>query len=70
MTSSLARQGFMSPCRTKDYLLPTGACVYGDKSYNSNDDERSLLEETGVKLMPVRRKDMNPWQAKDRISLP
>lgn len=55
------------------YVLPTGACVYGDKGYNSSDDEKTLLEETGVKLVPTRRKDMkeqNPWLAKDRSSLP
>lgn len=40
------------------YVLPQGACVYGDKGYNSADDEATLLEETGVKLVPTRRRGM------------
>ncbi len=39
-------------------MLPEGSCVYGDKGYNSADDEASLLEKTGVKLVPTRRKAM------------
>jgi hypothetical protein len=48
----------LTPVHELCYVLPTGACVYGDKGYNSSDDERTLLEETGVKLVPTRRKDM------------
>ncbi len=38
--------------------MPTGACVYGYKGYRSSEVEGTLLEETGVKLVPTRRKDM------------
>jgi hypothetical protein len=48
----------LTPVHELCYLLPQGACVYGDKGYNSADDETTLLAETGVKLVPTRRKDM------------
>jgi hypothetical protein len=48
----------LTPVHELCYLLPTGACVYGDKGYNSSDDETALLTEMGVKLIPARRKDM------------
>jgi hypothetical protein len=48
----------LTPVHELCYVLPEGACVYGDKGYNSKDDEISLLEATGVKLVPARRKDM------------
>ncbi len=40
--------------------LPTGARVFGDKGYNSADDEASILAETGVRLIPIRRANMKP----------
>lgn len=48
----------LTPVHELCYVLPQGACVYGDKGYNSSDDERTLLAETGVKLVPARRKGM------------
>jgi hypothetical protein len=48
----------LTPVHELCYVLPTGACVYGDKGYNSSDDERTLLTETGVTLVPARRKNM------------
>jgi hypothetical protein len=38
--------------------LPTGAVVYGDKAYNSADDEATLEGETGIRLVPRRRENM------------
>jgi hypothetical protein len=38
--------------------LPGGAVVYGDKAYNSADDEAALEGETGVRLVPRRRANM------------
>lgn len=38
--------------------VPGGAVVYGDKAYNSADDEASLEGETGVRLVPRRRANM------------
>jgi hypothetical protein len=46
--------------------LPAGAAAYGDKAFNSKPDEASILAETGVRLVPIRRKNMtpNPWLEK------
>lgn len=48
----------LTPLHELCYVLPEGSCVYGDKGYNSSDDEASLSVETGVKLAPARRKNM------------
>ncbi len=40
--------------------LPGGARLFGDKAFNSADDEASLLTETGVRLIPTRRAKMQP----------
>jgi hypothetical protein len=40
-------------------LLP-GARLLGDKAYNSRPDEATILDETGVRLIPVRRANMQP----------
>jgi len=40
--------------------------VYGDKAYTAVDDEASLVAETGVRLVPIRKANMRPnlWAAK------
>lgn len=48
----------LTPLHELCYALPEDSCVYGDKGYNSHGDESSLLAETGVKLVPARRKGM------------
>lgn len=48
----------LTPIHELCYVLPEGASVYADKAYNSSDDEATLLTETGVKLVPTRRKNM------------
>jgi hypothetical protein len=40
------------------FVLPEGAKVYGDKAFNSADDEATMLQDTGVELIPIRRKNM------------
>ncbi len=40
--------------------LPTGALVYADKGYNSADDEAWIEGETGIRLTPRRRENMEP----------
>ena len=49
----------LTPVHELCYLLPEGSCVYADKAYNSKNDEITLLAETGVKLIPARRKNMS-----------
>lgn len=41
------------------YDLPEGANVYGDKAFNSEADEQSIATETGVTLIPYRKKNMH-----------
>jgi hypothetical protein len=40
--------------------LPSGACVYADKGYNSAEDEAWIEGETGIRLVPRRRENMAP----------
>ena len=44
------------------YSLPRGARLFGDKAFNSADDEASILEETGVRLIPIRKANMQPHE--------
>jgi hypothetical protein len=39
---------------------PSGATVYADKGYNSGDDEAWIAGETGIRLVPRRRENMEP----------
>jgi hypothetical protein len=50
----------LTPLHELACVLPKGARLFGDKAYNSAADEASLLAETGVRLIPVRRKNMAP----------
>lgn len=49
--------------------LPAGSCVDGDKAYNSAKDEHSILDDTGVRLVPLRKKNMRPNDWLDRQHL-
>ena len=40
--------------------LPSGATVSADKGYNSADDEAWIEGETGIRLVPRRRENMEP----------
>jgi hypothetical protein len=42
------------------YGLPEGARLFGDKAFNSVSDETTILEETGVRLIPIRKANMQP----------
>jgi len=42
------------------YGLPAGARLLDDKASMSAADEASILAETGVRLIPVRRATMRP----------
>lgn len=48
----------LTPVHERCYVLPQGVKVDADKAYNRSDDEVSLRAETGVKLVPTRRKNM------------
>ena len=50
----------LTPVHEMTVALPAGARVFGDKGYNCAADEASILEDTGVRLVPIRRKNMKP----------
>ena len=50
----------LTPIHELTVGLPAGARVFGDKGYNSEDDEASIMAETGVRLVPIRRANMKP----------
>lgn len=42
------------------FCLPAGASIFGDKGFISADDAQTLLDETGVRLVTPKRKNMAP----------
>ena len=61
--------GDLSPVHELLFGLPAASCADGDKAYNSAKDEGSLLDETGVRLVPLRKKNMQPNDWLDRQHL-
>ncbi len=59
----------LTPIHELAYGLPDNATVYGDKGYNASDDEATLLAETGVRLVPIRRANMRPNDWDDKLAL-
>jgi hypothetical protein len=59
----------LTPLHELTFSLPEGACVFGDKGYNSAPDEQSILADTGVRVIPVRRKNMMPHEWADEFDL-
>lgn len=49
--------------------VPGGASVYADKAYNSADDEAMIEGETGVRLVPIRKANMEPNPLDEREGL-
>jgi hypothetical protein len=58
-----------TPVHDLTFPLPPAAGVYTDKADNSRKDEASILADTGVRLVPIRKANMtpNPWT--DRLVL-
>lgn len=48
--------------------LPAGACLYGDKAFNSRPDEAALALD-GLRVIPIRKKNMQPHQWLDDLHL-
>jgi hypothetical protein len=59
---SLVAGGFhdLTPLHELAYVLPRGARLFGDKAYNAAHDEATILAETGVRLIPIRKANMAP----------
>lgn len=49
--------------------LPKGATLFGDKGYNDAVSERFLLDDGGVRLVPIRKKNMQPHDWADEYDL-
>ena len=59
----------LTPIHELTVELPCGACVYADKGYNCLPDEDTILQETGVRLIPIRRNNMQPHAWVDDFDL-
>jgi hypothetical protein len=59
----------LTPIHELCYGLPAGATVYGDKGYNAGADEATILAETGVRLVPIRKANMRPNDWADKLAL-
>jgi hypothetical protein len=59
----------LTPIHELTYVLPSGACVYTDKGYNCLPEEATLLAETAVRLIPLRRDNMQPHAWVDEYDL-
>ena len=59
----------LTPVHELTYGLPAGASAYGDKAYNSQQDEATILADTQVRLVPIRKANMRPNLWADKLAL-
>jgi hypothetical protein len=59
----------LTPIHELTYGLPGGSTVYGDKGYNAGADEATILADTGVRLVPIRKANMAPNDWADKLAL-
>jgi len=59
----------LTPVHELTFTLPAGASAYGDKAFNSKQDEASILADTGVRLVPIRKANMAPNRWADTLAL-
>jgi hypothetical protein len=59
----------LTPIHELTYGLPEGATVYADKGYNAALDEATILADTAVRLVPIRRANMRPNLWADKLAL-
>ena len=59
----------LTPIHELTYLLAPGAKVYADKAYNCFLEEATILAESGVHLLPIRKKNMenHPWSIREEL---
>ena len=50
----------LTPIHELTFPLPAGSAVFGDKGYISAADALTIFEESGVRLVSIRRKNMQP----------
>jgi len=59
----------LTPIHELTYGLPEGATVYGDKGHNAAADEATILADTGVRLIPIRKANMAANRWADKLAL-
>ncbi|MER3439353.1 MAG: hypothetical protein C4346_18160 [Chloroflexota bacterium] len=59
----------LTPIHELTVGLPPGSRAFGDKAYNSAHDEATILAETGVRLVPIRKANMHPHEWVDEYEL-
>ena len=59
----------LTPIHELAYGLPAGASAYADKAYNAGADEATILADTGVRVVPIRRANMRPNLWADKLAL-
>jgi hypothetical protein len=59
----------LTPVHESTVALAAGACAYGDKAFDSKTDEASILADTGVRLVPIRKANMAPNLWADKLAL-
>ena len=59
----------LTPVHELTYGLPADAAVYADKAYNAADDEASIVDDTGVRLVPSGKANMRPNDWADQLAL-
>lgn len=59
----------LTPVHELTVGLPHGARGYADKAFNSARDEASILAETGVQLVPIRKANMRPNTWLEKVAL-
>lgn len=59
----------LTPIHELTWGLPAGAAVYGDKGDNAAADEATILAETGVRLVPLRKANLAPNDWADKLAL-
>ena len=59
----------LTPVHELTFGLPAEAAAYGDKAFNSKDDEASILAETGGRSVPIREQNMAANGRLDKVAL-
>lgn len=59
----------LTPIHELTYVLAPAAKVYADKGYNCLEEEGTILADSGVELLPIRRKNMqnHPWSVREEL---
>lgn len=59
----------LAPLHELSFQSPAGTSLFGDKGANCAADEASILKETGLRVVPVRKANMVPNELVDAYDL-